>query len=93
MSDRMTIECACERGGNCTSISACSADSMLQDQADEYDNRIEQLKAENTRLREQIEAVLVCDQHLFINFQPDLSDRKFFIVDDVLAELEERERE
>ena len=40
MSERMTIECACERGGNCTSISACSADSMLEDQADEYEMQI-----------------------------------------------------
>ena len=47
MSERMTIECACERGGNCTSISACSADSILEDQADSYEDRIAELEAEN----------------------------------------------
>ena len=51
MSERMTIECACERGGrrlgitDCTSISACSADSMLEDQADSYEDRIAELEA------------------------------------------------
>ena len=45
MSERMTIECACERGGNCTSISACSADSILEDQADSYEDRIAEQQA------------------------------------------------
>ena len=34
---RMTVECGCERGGDCTHMSNCSADSLLQDQAEEYE--------------------------------------------------------
>ena len=60
MNERMTIECACERGGNCTSISACSADSILEDQADSYEARIADLQA----TIEQFERFLTSHIHL-----------------------------
>ena len=41
---RHTVECACERGGDCTRTTMCAMDSALQDQADEYDVRIEELE-------------------------------------------------
>lgn len=43
---RMTVECACERGGDCTKTTACAVDSALQDQADMYDIRIVELEAQ-----------------------------------------------
>jgi hypothetical protein len=38
---RMTVECACERGGDCTRTTVCAIDSALQDQADEYERQLE----------------------------------------------------
>jgi hypothetical protein len=37
---RMTVECGCERGGNCNKATFCAIDSALQDQAEEFENRI-----------------------------------------------------
>ena len=37
---RMTVECGCERGGDCTKTSMCALDSALQDQAEEFENKI-----------------------------------------------------
>ena len=37
---RMTVECGCERGGDCFKTSMCALDSALQDQAEEYETRI-----------------------------------------------------
>ena len=37
----MNYECGCERGGDCTKTSMCALDSALQDQAEEFEARIE----------------------------------------------------
>jgi hypothetical protein len=37
---RMTVECDCERGGDCTKTTACATDSALQDQAEAFEDRI-----------------------------------------------------
>jgi hypothetical protein len=37
---RMTVECACERGGDCTRTTMCALDSALQDQADMYEAKL-----------------------------------------------------
>ena len=37
---RMTVECGCERGGDCTKTTMCAIDHALQDQADELDYQI-----------------------------------------------------
>jgi len=53
MSERMTVECACERGANCTKTTMCATDSALADQADEYESRItelEQLNEDQSRI-------------------------------------------
>jgi len=37
---RMTVECGCERGGDCFKTSMCALDSALQDQAEEFEAKI-----------------------------------------------------
>ena len=41
---RHTVECDCERGGDCTKTTVCAIDSALQDQAEEYEYRIAELE-------------------------------------------------
>jgi hypothetical protein len=53
MGERMTVECACEHGGDCTRTTVCATDSALADQADEYEGCIaalEQWGKDNQRL-------------------------------------------
>jgi hypothetical protein len=40
---RMSVECDCERGGDCNKTTVCATDSALQDQAEEYETRIQRL--------------------------------------------------
>ena len=44
-------------------------------------------------LQSKLDAVKGCDQHQFMNYEPDLSDRVFFEVKDVLAAIGEQEVE
>ena len=37
---RMSVSCGCERGGSCFKTSMCHMDSVLQDQAEEFENKI-----------------------------------------------------
>jgi hypothetical protein len=39
--NRMTVECGCERGGDCTRTTMCALDSALQDQADMYEAKLD----------------------------------------------------
>jgi hypothetical protein len=41
---RMTVECACERGGDCTRTTMCALDNALQDQADEFESAIQRIQ-------------------------------------------------
>jgi hypothetical protein len=38
---RMTVECACERGGDCSRTTMCALDNALQDQADMYEAKLD----------------------------------------------------
>ena len=40
----MSWECGCERGGDCTKTTVCSVESALEDQAYEYEAKIEELE-------------------------------------------------
>jgi DNA-binding FrmR family transcriptional regulator len=42
----MSIECGCERGGDCTRVSVCTMESELDDQAEEFQHRIEKLQGD-----------------------------------------------
>ena len=41
----MNFECGCERGGDCTRVSVCTMESALDDQAEEFQHRIDELEA------------------------------------------------
>jgi hypothetical protein len=51
----------------------------------------EQLQDRIEELERQIAAGLACDQHQFINYKPDLNERRFFEVADAQAALTPKE--
>ena len=48
----MIPECGCERGYDCTKTTVCALQNALEDQAGEYEVRIEALETELKELKE-----------------------------------------
>jgi len=42
---RHTVECDCERGGDCTRTTVCAIDSALERQAEEYEYVLNHIQA------------------------------------------------
>jgi hypothetical protein len=85
MSERMTVYCDCERGGNCTKTTMCATDSALADQADEYETQIEKLE---TKLKAQRKGVLECGRHRHnLTDMPEKHNGEWLFRDDVIAAL------
>ena len=79
---RHTVECDCERGGDCTKTTVCAIDSALEAQAEEYEYRIAELEG--------LISDLECDVH-FWKSKVEKAQAKLDAVKALRDELETRE--